>query len=85
MLSGTAMIGGATWYLSGRIERVRGLASQVAEISPKVADLSVRMGAAEVRIDAMETLSRDRREDETAFRAEMRAMVASLLRGVTHT
>lgn len=56
ILSGTAMIGGATWFLSARIERVRALASQVAEMSPKIADLSIRVASLEVRIGAVENL-----------------------------
>jgi outer membrane murein-binding lipoprotein Lpp len=85
MLSGTAMIGGATWYLSGRIERLRAIASQVAELAPKVASLDSRMGQVEVRLTATEDRARERSEDEREFRAEMRTMVGSLLRGVSQT
>jgi hypothetical protein len=88
-LSATAMFAWTTWYLSKQIATMtsafRALADDMADMKPKVTDLLVRVGRIEVRQDGYEDLARERRDAEIAFRAEMRTMVGSLLRGVSQT
>ena len=70
------MIGGATWFLAGRIERLYSISSRLSEMAPQVGDLLSRMAVAEARINAGEQLAAD-------FRTEMRSMIGQLMRGVT--
>jgi hypothetical protein len=83
LLSGTAMIGGATWFLAARIERLYSISGRLSEMAPHVGDLLARMAVAEQRINSIEQLMVSRSRDEADFRTEIRAMVGQMMRGVT--
>jgi hypothetical protein len=70
MVSGTVMIGSATWYLASAIDSVR-----IATIQT-TADLAARVAVTETRVSHLEQRMTERGADEATFRAEIRAAIA---------
>lgn len=72
-LTGTAMIGSATWYLSSDIDGVR-------EANLKSSsDLLARLSLDEGRISSLERADAERHADDEAFQSDVRAQLALML------
>jgi hypothetical protein len=70
LLSGTSMIGGATWYLAAKIADIR-------------LEIASRVTRAEVRLDILERVNSERAMADITFQREVRQSMTEVLKAIS--